>query len=312
MTDINKAKNASMFSKAVGIYTGSAILVLITATFFWAANAVAGRLAIDTISPIVLTQMRWILAFVILLPIALPHLKKDWPVIKSRLPYLFIMGASGYTMFNIILYTALTYTSAINATIEQSAMPLFIFILMTLVFRAPPRSGQVIGYFITLLGVVVTVSGGSFQALINLDVNRGDAIMMIGAFVYAAYSVALRSKPNIHWLSFLTVLVGCAAITAIPFLIYEMQTEKFIFPYNAMGWGLAVFAGVFPSIVSQACFIRGVELIGANTAGLFLNLVPIFGALLAVLVLGEQFAIYQALGLFLVIGGIFLAQRKRK
>ena len=155
----------------VSYFTNSGVLVLLIATFLWSGNAVAGKLAHGEVSPMLLTLFRWGLATLILLPFARKELISDWPVIRKHLVYFILLGSFGFTIFNILLYTALTHTSALNVTIEQAAMPMFIFFINFIVFRTKPFSIQIIGYILTLIGVVVTVCGGDYMRLIMLDFN---------------------------------------------------------------------------------------------------------------------------------------------
>ena len=159
-------------------------------------------------------------------------------------------------------------------------------------------------------GVVVTATHGAPLALLEAGINRGDAIMMVAVLLYAGYAVALRWKPAVHWLSLLFAMAVAALLCATPAFLVEIATQGWRMP-SAQGWLIVAYTAVFPSIVSQLFFIRGVELIGSNRAGLFINLVPIFGALLAVALLGEVFRAYHLLGLVLVIGGILIAERFR-
>ncbi|MEM8951726.1 MAG: DMT family transporter, partial [Pseudomonadota bacterium] len=144
---------------------------------------------------------------------------------------------------------------------------------------------------------------------LGLDINRGDLIMLMAVLVYSSYSVGLRAKPELHWLSFLTVLFVVAALISIPLVLYEATTTAFIWPTSFQGIAVVLYTAIFPSIIGQALFIRAIELIGGNSAGLFINLVPIFGAILAVLLLGEDFQLFHAIALTLVLGGIMVAQR---
>lgn len=289
----------------------NAALLLILTTLFWGGNAVAGKFAVGHISPLLLTAARWTLASVILIIVGRRHLRRDWPVIRAHLPYLFAMGALGFAVFNGLFYTSLLYTTAINVTIIQAGMPMFIFILGFLFFRARTSRGQLIGYSLTLVGVAVAALQGSSGVLADIHINRGDLIMLVAAFIYAAYSVALQAKPKIHNLSFLAVLVTAAAIAAAPMAIYESTTDGFIWPSTVTGWSVLAYTAIFPSILGQGFYIRGVELLGGNKSAMFLNLVPIFGALLSVILLGEIFSLYHAVALTLVIAGIALAQRLR-
>ena len=303
-----------MAEKASGLsaIVNSGGIMLLLATFFWGGNAVAGKLANGEVSPMLLTFFRWFLASIIVVIIARRHLINDWKAIKENIWYFVLMAPIGFTLFNLMLYSALTYTTALNVTIEQAAMPMFIFLINFIVFRAKPLLIQLVGYTVTLFGVLLTVSGGDYDRLLNLEFNRGDVIMIFAAFSYAAYSVGLRAKPQMHWMSFLSVLIFIAGIVSVPFVLYEWTTPKFIWPHSTLGWGVVAYAAIGPSIIAQACFIRGNELLGANNAALFLNSVPIFGALLSVLILGEAFQWYHALAMVLVLGGIFVAQHFAK
>jgi drug/metabolite transporter (DMT)-like permease len=290
----------------------NAYLILLITMVFWAGNAVAGRFAVGEVSPLTLTCLRWTLGAALLLYVGRHHIRRDWPILRRRLGYIGFMGATGFAFFNALLYSALVHTTALNATIVQAGMPMVIFVLNFLIYRAAVRSIQVIGYSITLVGVLIAASQGEVQQLLGLDVNRGDAIMVLGVIVYSTYSVALRDKPHVHWLSFLTALFVIAAIMSIPLAIYEAATSSMIWPTSLQGWSVVFYTAIFPSIIGQALFIRAIELIGGNAAGLFVNLVPIFGAMLAVLLLGEIFQLYHAVSLALVLGGIMVAQFWRR
>lgn len=290
-----------------GLFSNATFLLVLT-TMFWGGNAVAGKFAVGEVSPLMLTAIRWLIASVILLIVAHRHIVRDWPVIRQRLPYLFLLGAFGFAIFNAALYTSLKYTTAINVTIFQAAMPMIIFALNFMVFRTRIHWAQALGYAVTLLGVLLTASRGDISLLADLALNRGDVMILIGTFIYACYSVALRSRPNIHWLSFITVLVCAAAMTSAVVAVTEILDGSVIWPRSVTAWSVIVYTVVFPSLISQVLFARGVELIGSNRAGLFMNLVPIFGSILAVLLLGETFQLYHGLALALVIGGIAIAQ----
>lgn len=289
--------------------TGNAALLLILTTLFWGGNAVAGKFAVGHISPLLLTASRWGIASVILMVLGRRQLYRDRHLIRANLGYLFAMGVLGFAAFNGLFYTSLLYTTAINATIIQAGMPMFIFILSFAAFRARTSAAQAAGYSLTLVGVAVAALRGEFSQAAELDINRGDLIMVAAAFLYGGYSVALARKPKIHWLSFLAVLVTSAAIAAAPAALYEATTDGFIWPATGRGWAVVAYTAIFPSILAQGFYIRGVELMGGNKAALFLNLVPIFGALLSVALLGESFRPFHGVALVLVIAGIALAQR---
>ncbi|EHK58458.1 DMT family transporter [Allomesorhizobium alhagi] len=289
------------------MHNNKAYMLLGLTTLFWGGNAVAGKLAVGHVSPMLLTTLRWGLAMAILLAIGWPRLRADWSKVRRRLLYLTTLGALGFTVFNMALYTALIYTSAINASIEQAGIPMLIFAGNFLLFRMRVAWAQIVGFILSLAGVAVAASHGDPVALLHLDVNFGDLLMLISALVYAAYTVALRFRPMIHWQSLMIMLTGTAFVTCIPFALAEFWTANAIVP-DAQGWAIVTYTVLFPSILAQIFYIRGVELIGANRAGLFINLVPIFGTLLSILLLGEDFYAYHALALIMVLGGIWLAE----
>jgi drug/metabolite transporter (DMT)-like permease len=285
----------------------NAYLLLILTTLFWGGNAVAGKLAVGHISPMLLTTIRWGLAMTVLLFIGRARLKHDWPVVCRHLWLLTALGGLGFTVFNMALYTALIYTTAINASIEQAGMPMLIFAANFLLFRLHVTSAQIVGFVLSVVGIVFTATHGEPQRLLELDVNFGDALMLIAVLVYSAYTVALRFKPAIHWQSLMIMLTGTAFVTSVPFAVAEFWTGNAIVP-DRQGWAIVLFTVIFPSLLAQIFYIRGVELIGANRAGLFINLVPIFGTLLSIVILGEDLHLYHAVAMALVLGGIGLAE----
>ncbi len=221
--------------------------------------------------------------------------------------YLIILGAAGCTLFNVALYSAVLYTSAINVSIEQAGIPMFIFVANFLLFRMRATIAQVVGFLVSIAGVLLTASHGEASRLLALDVNFGDLLMLGGIVAYAGYTVALRFKPDIHWQSLMIALTAGGFLASLPFTAAEMWMGNAIAP-DAQGWGVVLYTAIFPSILAQLFYVRGVELIGANRAGLFVNLVPVFGTLLSLLVLGEDFQFYHAAALILVLSGIGLAE----
>jgi drug/metabolite transporter (DMT)-like permease len=287
-----------------------AYLVLIIATLCWGGNAVAGKLAVGHVSPMVLTFLRWTLAVVIILAISLPQLVRDWPVVKKRLPYFFVLGAIGYTCFNAALYTALRYTSAINVAVIQAGIPMVIFALNFILFRTRIFAGQIIGFFLTIAGVGLLASHGDLISLVQLQMNVGDAIMLLAVLSYAVYTVMLRWKPVVNWRTLMAIPAIGALVTSAPLMLWEVAKETAVWP-DAKGWVIALYTALFASLIAQICFILGVERIGPNRAGLFINLIPVFGTLLSVMILGEVLHPYQIIALLLTLGGIAVAERKK-
>ncbi len=286
-----------------------AYILLVLTTLFWGGNSVAGKMAVGEISPMLLTLARWVIAALLLAPFALTELRNDWPVIRKHWPLLVFYGAVGFTLFNVLLYAALTKTSAVNASIMQAAIPASVYLLNFAIFRIRVTRWQIIGFLVTLAGVAVVSTHRQIARLAALDLNGGDAMVLAAVVIYALYTICLRFKPLMDWKSLITILAVIAALSSLPFVWWEWKSGAMIVPTGTGLW-VALYAGIFPSIVSQIFYIRGVELIGANRAGIFTNLIPIFGTALAVLILAEPLEGFHLVALLLVIAGIWLAERK--
>ncbi|MBX3569537.1 MAG: DMT family transporter [Rhizobiaceae bacterium] len=288
------------------MYRNAYVLLLLT-TLFWGGNAVAGKLAVGHVSPMLLTCARWTGACLLLWLIGRRRLADDMATVRAAFPMLAGLGFIGFTIFNVALYAALVHTTAINVSIEQGGIPMLIFLLNFLWFRITVTTLQIAGLIMSIVGVALTASHGNLARLLELDVNLGDAIMLAALVAYSIYTVMLRRKPALHWQSLMIVLTAVGALTSLPFALGEMLLGAVIWP-DARGWVILAYVVVFPSVLAQIFYIRGVELIGANRAGLFINLVPIFGTLLSLAILGEAFHAYHAAALALVLGGIALSE----
>ena len=183
-----------------------AYLLLVLTTLFWGGNPIAGKLALGHISPMLLTAARWGIAAAILAYLGRQRFAADWPAIRARLPLLACLGFFGFTVFNVALYSALKYTSAINVSIEQAGIPMLIFIINFLLFGLRATPGQIVGFVLSIAGVALTASHGEPLRLLELEVNFGDALMLLSVIVYSGYTVALRDKPDVHWQSLMIVL----------------------------------------------------------------------------------------------------------
>ncbi len=288
-------------------------LLLILAPLIWGGHAVIGKLAVNEIAPMTFALLRWIVAFIILLPFALPKVKQEWQQIKMNFPLLFTLGMLGFAGFNMLNYTALAYTSALNSALIQATTPMLILLINTFLLRQPFAPWQLVGMVMAFFGVLIIISKGQLHILQSLALNKGDLLMLLACFLYAGYSAALRYKPKISWLSFIFILAFSALLTALPFALYEIATSNkpvLMFSYKSLL--LIIYVGLFASIISQLAYAKGVSLIGAARAGFAINLVPIFGALLAILILNETFAFFHLLGLLLVMGGITLSERNAR
>lgn len=231
----------------------------------------------------------------------------DWPTLRPRLRYLLSLGALGFTVFSVALYYALIYTTAINASILQGGMPLFVFAASFVLFSSRINWEQACGFAFSFIGVIVIALRGELANLIGLSINFGDALMLVAIVAYGVYTAALRNKPPVHWTSLVFALSLGATLASLPLLAFEAVQGATIMP-DMRGWVAITYIVIFPSLLGQVFYIQAVELIGANRAGLFINLLPIWGALLAVMVLGEEFYLYHAAALTMILAGIGVAE----
>lgn len=288
---------------------GQPCLLLFLATLFWAGNAIAGKLAVGHISPFLLTTFRWLIASIVILPVAYQYLRNDWLVIRGKLLFLFALGTIGFSTFNNLMYSALQTTTAINVAIIQAALPASIFVLNFILYRVSATKYQLLGFPMTVTGVIVIACQGRWQLLSQMNFVVGDLLMLLAVMFYGLYSVMLSKKPNIHWLSLISVLSLSALLASLPYLGVELLNQALILP-DLTGFLAAIYTALFASLLSQVFWIRGVELIGSNATSLFINLVPILGTLLAIALLSEVPHWYHVLGLSLIVGGIAIAQKK--
>jgi drug/metabolite transporter (DMT)-like permease len=303
MTDISARREGLLDS-----LWAKPILLMTFTTLIWAGHSVVGRLSVGQISPMTLTCARWAVALTLILFVARRSLARDLPELRKRWLYLLIMGATGYTGFNALFYVAAHRTSALNLSIVQGGIPAVVLIGARLFFGARIGVLQAVGAVATMAGVAAIASQGEWSKLVTLSFNDGDAMMMVAVIFYAGYTLGLRNRPPVSGLSLLAGLAVAAFLTSVPLMIWEVGSGGFIWP-TWRGLAALVYVALGPAFIAQLCFMRGVELIGPSRAGVFVNLVPAFGAVMAVLVLGEAFATYHVVALLLVIGGIAIAQR---
>lgn len=288
-----------------------AYLLLTTTALCWGLNAVLGKLAVDQIQPMQLVTLRWFGATLFLFMVYRKQIVRDWPVLSGRLPYCAIMALMGFTLFNSLFYIAAHSTTVLNIGILQGSIPVFVILLSIAVLGHKAGLMQSLGVLVTILGVVVVASKGDLQLLATLSFNRGDVLMLVACVLYASYSFGLMKRPAVNGISLLAVFAVMAALFSIPLIIWEALQDGWIMP-TGKGWLIGFLAIIFPTVLGQFFFIRGVSLIGAARAGVFVNLVPVFSTLIAVTYLSESFEVFHALALTLVFSGIWLSESGKK
>lgn len=306
------SSTASPLTRAFDALMSRPYLILVICNLFWGGNTVAGKMAVGHIDAYSLTILRWVGALILVLPFALRPLRRDWPVIRAKWWLYLLYGAVGFTSFNMLMYLAAYFTSGVNASLEQVAVNIFVIALNFALFRLTVKPMQLVGVAITIFGVALIATHGDLGRILKLDVNLGDALIILACFVYAAYSIALRWRPQTNWLSFMVATFVGAIIAAIA---YEATVgpgpAAFIAGLPSIdleGWLIVAYTIIFPSILSQMFYVRGVELIGSNRASLFVNLIPLFGTVGSVIVLGEALEGFHLVAAILVAAGIVLAE----
>lgn len=300
-----------MVSRLLSSAFTSAPLLLSLATLGWAGNTIAGRLAVGEVSPLVIVFMRWTIVFAILLMTKRKELPAALPKLKGKWPWVFMMGALGLSFFNTLFYIAAKSTTAINLGLIQCAMPMFILIGVTLILKTKLTFGQIIGTILTMAGVLLIISKGDFSLLVGLQINKGDWIMLGACIFYAGYTIGLKNRPDIDNMTMMTVFAGAAWVLSIPILLIEVTQGTAQWPATQLAWLIVLFISLIPSFISQVFYMRGVDLIGPDRAGVYSNLVPIYSAALGVLILNEAFGLYHFLSITIVITGLTVISRSK-
>ncbi len=284
-------------------------LLLLVAAASFGGNWVAARLVNFEVAPFALSFWRWAIATLLLLPFAVPRLREDAQLIRRHLPVLAAFGALGAGGFTLLGYWGVSYTTAVNATLLNSSLPLFVVPLSWLLLGLTVSGRQIVGLALSLAGVVAIVSAGSLQTLAQLALNPGDFLILGAALLWAIYTVTLKWRPSLRALSFLFTTLAAAAAFSLPFYLWEMGTGKTM---TVTPTSIAVigYLAVFPSVVAYICWNEAVAAVGPNVAGFFNPVIPVFGILFAVIFLGEPLRAYHLAGFALVLGGVVLTSRR--
>jgi drug/metabolite transporter (DMT)-like permease len=284
------------------------LLLSITA-LCWAGNAIVGRLAAGHIPPVTLSFLRWSFAFLIILPFAWKHLKRDWGAIRARLGMMVVLSVTGIGAFNTMQYWALEHTEALNTLLLQSAGPLFVAVWSLILLGVRLTLAQAGGIALSMMGVLVILLRGDLTALTSIEFNKGDLIFTVALAIFGLYSVLSLKRPDIHGLAFVGFTFGAGAACLIPLWIWELFSRP-VMQLDTANLLSLFYVAVFPSTLAYLCFNRGVQLIGANRAAPFFHVVPVFGSAMAIVFLGERPQLFHIIGFALVLIGVFVASRK--
>ena len=298
-----------MVSRVAQFVFSNAYILLCLTALFWAGNFVLGRGVSGHIPPIALSWFRWVFAFCLILPFTIQQVRQDWDIIKANIPNLAFLGILSVGTFNTLAYIGLNYTTAINGLVLQSSGPILIAIFGFFIFSDKISRLQVLGIIASLIGVFIVIFKGDIYALQKLTLNVGDIWVFAAMVTWAIYTVFFRTRPPIHWKSFIAVTFGIGAIAITPFFIGEQMLGAELH-FDMKTYLSLAYVSIFPSTLAYLFYNRGVELIGANRAGVFLHMVPLFGTVMAIVLLGEALHLFHVLGFALILSGVWLASKK--
>ena len=290
-----------------------AAIFLCFASLFWSGNFVIGRFSSleNIVSPLSLAFYRWVIAFLILTPFCLQKAVKELPLLKKQPGMIFLIILTGPTLFNTLVYLGLTSTTVINSLLIISTTPMLIILFNKLLYKAQTNIFQMLGIFISLIGVCYVIAKGSFQNIFDSEFYFGDLFILLAVTSWALYSIFLKkNETGVSGFSFLYLSFVFTVILLFPVYLYDIFIQDNFINIDQKTLLVIGYTGIFPSIISYMCWNTGVALIGPNKSGPFLHLMPIFGGILAFLVFRETLEIYHYAGILSVIVGIIITNKK--
>ena len=290
-----------------------AYLVLVLTTLFWSGNFIAGKFASSfDIPPFALNFYRWLLAGLILLPLTYKEILEFRSEIFKNIGSFLILGISSITIFNSIVYYSLNYTQVINGVLLISTIPVWIIVVSSILKVERSNIYQIFGVSLSLLGVIFIITKADINLIKNLDFNKGDLSMILAMFSWAIYSAFLKKqKFQISQFALLEIIIIIGLIFLTPVFLFELSQGK-VAELNVSFFMILTYVVIFPSLLAYFFYIKGISIIGANRSGTFLHLMPIFGAIMALIIFNEKFMYYHFLGAICIIAGITLSNRKIK
>ena len=285
--------------------------LLIVASLCWSGNFIIGKFAtLFEIPPLTLNVFRWISVWFILIPFTYKEIYKNTNYIKKNLLVIGFMGVITISTFNSVVYFALNYTQVINAVLVLAAIPALTIILSSLMKIEKTNLFQIFGLILSIAGVGAIISNGESQRIISLNFNKGDLWMLVCVFSWALYSTLLKKHQlKISQFSLIQLMVSVGILFLIPQYFYE-QSIGLDVNYNKAFFLILFYVVVFPAIAAYYCWQKGVEIIGPNRATMFIQLMPLFSAVMAIIIFNEKFELYHFAGAAFIVSGIYLSNKK--
>ncbi|WP_010626941.1 DMT family transporter [Halomonas sp. KM-1] len=274
------------------------------AVLIWSGNMTINQLTVGAIAPSSIAFLRWVLALLVLTPFLLPAAWRHRQTIRREWAKLATLGLLGMGLWQGLAYVAAETTSATNMGILAAMVPLLTVLLSALILREAPSLGGTVGGLVALFGVLVLLGRGDPLSLLELEVALGDLLMVVAATCYALYGVMLKRWPLDlpPWVLLYAQVVFAVLFLLPPYLMGPMT------PVDGHNVWLILYAGIPASIVTTYLWMRAIRQIGASQASIFINLMPLFSALIAMAYLGERIALFHLVGGVLVLAGVLMAQ----
>ncbi len=290
-------------------YTAYTFLVL--ATLFWSGNFIVGKFAtLFEIPPLTLNFYRWVMVWFILIPFTFKEilLKKNY-ILENWLLISF-MGIITISTFNSVVYVALNYTQVINAVLMLAGIPALVMILSSIMNIEKANMFQFLGLILSIFGVGTIISNADLQKILSLSFNKGDLWMLVCVLSWSLYSTLLKKKKlELSQFTFIQLMVTVGLVFLIPQYFYERSIGLEI-PINKFSIAILFYVVIFPAIAAYYCWQKAIELIGPNRSAIFVQLMPLFSALMAILIFKEKFQLYHFIGGSFILSGIYLSNRK--
>ena len=288
-----------------------AYILLVLTTLFWSGNFIVGKAAsMFDIPPFSLNFYRWFFAGIILLPFTLKEILQKKNYIFKNIGFFIILGITSITIFNSAVYYSLYYMQVISGVLMISTIPVWIIFISSILGIEKTNKFQIFGVVLSLLGVLFIITKSDLNLIKNLDFNKGDLIMASGMFAWALYSALLKKKTyEISQITLLEVVIIAGLLFLIPVYILETKLGSALVLNKPFILTLS-YVVIFPGLAAFFFWIKGISIIGANRAGIFLHLMPIFGSLMAIILFDEKFMFYHLLGAIFIVAGITLSNKK--
>ena len=288
-----------------------AYVFLVLAALFWSGNFIVGKFAtLFEVPPLTLNVFRWISVWLILIPFtykeifnSLPYIKKNWLVIS-------FMGIITISTFNSVVYFALNYTQVVNAVLMLAAIPAATIVLSSLMKIEKTNIFQLLGLLLSIIGIGSIISNGEIQKIISLSFNKGDLWMLVCVITWSLYSTLLKkNKFKLSQFALIQLMVSVGILFLIPQYFYE-QSIGLEVNFNKAFFSIFFYVVIFPAIAAYYCWQKGIEIIGPNRSTMFIQLMPLFSAVMAIIIFKEKFELYHFIGASFILTGIYLSNRK--